>query len=174
MTVSCDFDSPLNTKCIEILSNITRFNANNSDMAKNGTLVETLLKCGKSKVEEDRVWALRSFQNMAADSSSKVILANSKILTLLSICAMRKNDEQEAAVAAIYNLSTEPGKSLTCPTLASCHGMRSNRANRDTSFVLGAVVPITNTRNVIATLVHLAHNPNASPQVQKNVVRSTG
>lgn len=110
MTVSCDFDSPLNTKCIEILSNITRFNANNSDMAKNGTLVETLLKCGKSKVEEDRVWALRSFQNMAADSSSKVILANSKILTLLSICAMRKNDEQEAAVAAIYNLSTEPGK----------------------------------------------------------------
>lgn len=45
--------------------------------------------------------------------------------------------------------------------------MRSNRANRDISFVLGAVVPITNTRNVIATLVHLAHNPKASPQVQR-------
>ncbi len=70
MTVSCDFDSPLNTKCIEIICNITRFHANNSDMARNDILVETLLKCGKSKVVADRVWALRSFQNMAADSSS--------------------------------------------------------------------------------------------------------
>jgi hypothetical protein len=90
-------------------------------MARNDVLVETLLKCGKSKVVADRVWALRSFQNMAADSSSKVILANSKILTLLSICAMRKNEEQEAAVAAIYNLSTEPSKSLRAPRLLPCH-----------------------------------------------------
>lgn len=110
MAVSCDFDSPLNTKCIEILCNITRFHANNADLARNAVLVDTLLKCGKSKVEEDRVWALRSFQNMTSDSSSKTILATSKILTLLSICAMRKNEEQEAAVAAIYNLSTEPSK----------------------------------------------------------------
>lgn len=34
-------------------------------------------------------------------------------------------------------------------------------------FLLGAVVPITNTRNVVATLVHLAHNPKVSEKVQK-------
>ena len=52
---------------------------------------------------------------------------------------MRKDyDEQVAAVAAIYNLSTEPG----------------------------AVVPLTNTRNVVATLVHLAHNAATTPDVR--------
>jgi len=111
MTISGEFGCPLNTKCIEILCNITRFHANTAEMARNDVLLETLLKCGKSKAVEDRVWALRSFQNIAADSSSKVILANARILTLLSICAMRQGDEQEAAVATIYNLSTDPSKS---------------------------------------------------------------
>lgn len=110
MTVSRDFDSPLNTKCIEIVCNITRFHANTSEMARDDVLLATLLKCGKSKSVDDRVWALRSLQNIAADSSSKVILANGKILTLLSICAMRKGEEQVAAVATLYNLSTEPSK----------------------------------------------------------------
>jgi len=114
MTVSRDFGSPLNTKCIEIICNITRFHSNNAALARDDVLLETLLMCGKSKAVPDRVWALRSFQNIASDPSSKVILANSKILTLLSICAMRKCDEQEAAVATLYNLSTEPSK--FCPT----------------------------------------------------------
>lgn len=112
MTVARDFESPLNTKCIEIICNITRFHANTPAMARNDALLETLLKCGKSKLVDDRVWALRAFQNIAGDSSSKAILANGKILTLLSICAMREGKEQEAAVAAIYNLSTEPSKCL--------------------------------------------------------------
>lgn len=53
---------------------------------------------------------------------------------------MRKDyDEQLAAVATIYNLSTEPG----------------------------AVVPLTNTRNVVATLVHLAHNAVSTPDIRR-------
>jgi hypothetical protein len=117
MAVSRDFDSPLNTKCLEIVCNITRFHANTAEMARNDVLLETLLKCGKSRSVDDRVWALRSFQNIAGESSSKVILANGKILTLLSICAMRMGDEQEAAVATIYNLSTEPSKSSKVPAV---------------------------------------------------------
>jgi len=82
---------------------------------------------------------MRSFQNIASEATSKVILANSRILTLLSICSMRSDyEEQLAAVACLFNLSTEPG----------------------------AVVPLTNTRNVIATLVHLAHNAVATPEIR--------
>lgn len=114
IAVSGNFDSPLHTKCIEILFNITRFPANNAEMSRDGMLVDTLCKCGKSKTVEDRVWALRALQNMASDSAGKVILANSKILTLLSICAMRQDEEQAAAVAALYNLTTEPGKCRQC------------------------------------------------------------
>ena len=138
--VSKEFDNPIHTKCIEILCNFSRFPSNAADMARNDALVNTLLKCGKSKKLEDRIWTLRTFQNIASDSTSKVILANSRILTLLSICAMRKDyDEQVAAVAGLYNLSTEPG----------------------------AVVPLTNTRNVVATLVHLAHNTVSAPEIRK-------
>jgi hypothetical protein len=122
-----------------MLCNLTRFPPNNSNLARNNALVETLIKAGKSKLLEDRVWSMRSIQNLSSDSTSKVILANSRILTLLSICAMRKDhEEQAAAVAALYNLSTEPG----------------------------AVVPLTNTRNVVATLVHLAHNAVSATDVR--------
>lgn len=137
--VSKEFENPIHTKCIEIICNISRFPSNTADMARNDALINVLLKCGKSKKLEDRIWALRTFQNIASDSTSKVILANTRVLTLLSICAMRKDyDEQVAAVAGLYNLSTEPG----------------------------AVVPLTNTRNVVATLVHLAHNTVSTAEVR--------
>jgi hypothetical protein len=110
MTISCNFDSPLHTKCIEIICTLTRFPANTPQMARDDVLVDTLFKCGKSRTVEDRVWAMRALQNMASHSANKIVLANSKILTLLSICAMRQDDEQVAAVATLYNLSTEPGK----------------------------------------------------------------
>jgi hypothetical protein len=46
--------------------------------------------------------------------------------------------EKEAAVAALYNITTEPS----------------------------AVVAVTNTENVIATLVHLAHSPDSNPNIR--------
>ena len=137
--VSVEFENPIHTKCTEMICNLTRFPANAARLTRNSALLDALARAGKSKSLDDRVWALRSFQNLAADSSSKAILANSQVLTLLSICSMRKDyDEQVAAVAAIYNLATEPG----------------------------AVVPLTNTRNVVATLVHLAHNSDTAPDVR--------
>ena len=140
VSVSREFDNPIHTKCLEIVFNLTRFPSNASTLARNDDLIETLLKCGKSKLLEDRVWCMRSFQNLTADSASKVLLANGRVLTLLSICSMRKDtSEQGAAVAALYNLSTEPG----------------------------AVVPLTNTRNVVATLVHLAHSAVSEPEIRQ-------
>jgi hypothetical protein len=138
--VSIEFENPIHTRCIEMICNVTRFATNTAHLARNSALIDTLVKCGKSNNLDDRIWSMRSFQNIASDSTSKVILANSRILTLLSICSMRKDyEEQVAAVAAIYNLSTEPG----------------------------AVVPLTNTRNVVATLIHLAHNAASTPEIRK-------
>jgi hypothetical protein len=48
------------------------------------------------------------------------------------------HEEKLAAIAAVYNLSTEPG----------------------------AVVPLTNSKNVVATLVHVAHNPESTSEVR--------
>lgn len=106
---------PIHTKCVEILCNLTRLPGNTAAMSRNDALIDTLVKNGKSKLSEDRVWSVRALQNISSDATSKVIIANCRILTLLSICAMRKgDDEQGAAVAALYNLSTEPGKYLAC------------------------------------------------------------
>ncbi|KAL7490157.1 hypothetical protein ACHAW6_015905 [Cyclotella cf. meneghiniana] len=134
------FDNPLHTRCIEILCNLTRFPSNNTRLAAMSKFVDTLLTCGKSKIPEDRLWAIRAMQNLCSDASSKVMLATSPILTMLSTSAMRKEyDEQCAAVGALMNLSTEPG----------------------------SIVPLTNTKTVVATLVHLAHSPNTPAAVRK-------
>lgn len=92
----------------------------------------TMLSLGKSEVDEDRLISLQVFQNLSADQASKSKMAIDAVLTFLTSCAVRKDDaEREAAVSTLQNISTEPG----------------------------AVVAITNTKNAIATLVHLAHSP---------------
>jgi len=133
IAVAKDTDS-IHTRCLEILCNLTRFPSNNAKLVNNIDLIECLLKCARSKMLENRVWSMRSFQNLTSEALCKTILATPTILNALSVSAMRSGDEQQAAVGAILNLSTEPK----------------------------AVVPITNTRNVVATLVHLAHSQDSS------------
>ena len=62
------------------------------------------------------------------------------MLSVLSTAVMRKDyEEQFAAVGASMNLSTEQG----------------------------LILPLTDTKTVVATLVHLAHSPNTPSSVQK-------
>ncbi len=62
------------------------------------------------------------------------------MLSVLSMAALRKDyEEQFAAVWALQNLTTEPE----------------------------SIVQLTNTKTVVATLVHLAHSPNTPSSVQK-------
>jgi hypothetical protein len=141
MAVTHEHDNPIHTKCLEIVCNLSRFPANAPSLTRFPGLVDTLVAASDSpeNVEDDRVHALRTLQNMSADSSSKTLLATEAVLSSLSAAALRSgNDEKEAAVAFLYNVSTEPG----------------------------AVVSITNTKNVVATLVHLAHHPESSPNVR--------
>ena len=131
--------NPIHTKCLEILSNLTRFPTNNGHLSRHEAVVETLVIAASSPLTEVRMSALRSLQNMSADPSSKAILASSAVLNLLTASAMRKDvSEKEIAVAALYNITTEPS----------------------------AVTAITNTKNVVATLVHLAHSPDSSSEVR--------
>jgi hypothetical protein len=139
VVVSREYDDPIHTKCLEILCNMTRFPSNNEIMAKYPGLIDTLVMSGRAKTDLDRVWALRTLQNLSSDVAGKTVLANSVVLELLSLSVMRKNtEEQVAATATLYNLSTEPG----------------------------AVVPMTNTKNVVATLVHVAHSPDSPSNVR--------
>lgn len=132
-------DDPLHTKYLEILCNLSRFPANNGIMAKFHGLVDGLVVTAGSEDVLDRVWSLRVLQNLSSHVAGKTVLANRSVLELLSYSAMRETlDEQKAATATLYNLSTEPG----------------------------AVVPLTNTKNVVATLVHVAHNPDSSSEVR--------
>jgi len=137
--LSCVFDSPLHARCIEMMCNFSRFPSNNARLAGMPLVVETLLLCGKSKINEDRMWAIRTIQNLCSDASSKVGLATHEVLTLLTSAAMRNEyEEQHAAVGALMNVATEPG----------------------------SLVHIMNTKTVVATLVHLAHSPNTPGAVR--------
>ncbi len=132
-------DDPMHTKCIEIMCNLTRFPANNEVIPKFPGLVDSLvINCGSSD-DMDRIWSLRVLQNLSSHVEGKTVLANQVVLELLSFSIMRENiEEQLAATATLYNLSTEPG----------------------------AVVPLTNSKNIVATLVHVAHNPESSSEVR--------
>ena len=138
--VAREVNHPIHTKCLEILSNLSRLPANNSILTRFDGLVDTLVQASNSAKAENRIFALRTLQNMSADTKSKTLLATSPgVLNLLTSCAMRKDlEEKDIAIATLYNLSTEPG----------------------------AVTAITNTKNVVATLVHLAHSPDSSSHVR--------
>ena len=138
--VSREYENPIHTKCLEILCNMTRFQENNTVMAKYPGLVDALVVSGNAKSDADRLWVIRTLQNLSSCVAGKTVLASHTVLTLLCVCVMRKGhlDEQIAATTTLYNLSTEPG----------------------------AVVPLTNTENVVATLVHVAHSPDTATRVR--------
>ena len=132
-------DHPIHSKCLDILCNISRLQVNNSILTRFDGIIGTLVSAAMSSKAENRIAALRTLQNMSADPSSKTVLATSQVLNLMTSCAMRKDmDEKDIAVATLYNITTEPG----------------------------AVTAITNTKNVVATLVHLAHSPDSSSDVR--------
>lgn len=139
MIVAMDFENPIHSKCIEVLRNLTLFPGNNSLLTRWDGVVHTFVEAAGSAEVEDRVSALRALQNLSGDASSRALLASKPVLNLLTTCALRKEpEEQKAAVAALYNITTEPS----------------------------TVVAITNTKNVVATLVHLAHNPESASEIR--------
>jgi hypothetical protein len=138
-TVAREVGHPIHTRCLEIILNLTRLPANNSILARFEGLIDTLITASNSVIAENRLLALRSLQNISADPASKPLLASGPVLNLMTSCAMRKEPvEKETAVATLYNITTDPS----------------------------SVTAITNTKNVVATLVHLAHSPDSTSEVR--------
>jgi len=131
VSVSYNLENPLHTRCLEILCQLTRFPYNNPILARKPSFVDGIIFWSKSAHDTDRVYSMRILQNLTSDLSNRGLLATPSLLESITASAMRNGYEQESAVAALVNLTTEP-----------C-----------------AIVPITSTKHVIATLVHIAHNP---------------
>eukprot|EP00536_Pseudo-nitzschia_multiseries_P009960 jgi/Psemu1/306940/fgenesh1_kg.290_\ len=140
--VACckEIHNPIHTKCLEILANLTRFPHNNAILVCYPGLVDMLMINGsRDEDDADRLWAMRNFQNLSSDPSAKVKLAFPAVLELLSANMMRPiYAEQLASASAMLNIATEPG----------------------------TVVSLTNTKNVVATLVHVAHSPTSLAEVR--------
>lgn len=139
MHVARDNTSRLHGKCLEMLCNVSKLPGNTAMMTRFPGMVDTLVSSGYSRETMDRIWSLRTLQNLTSNASSKAQLATSTLLTLLINCVTSKNTgEQHAAMATLLNLSTDPS----------------------------AVVPITSTKNVLATLVYLAHHADSTSDIR--------
>ena len=139
LVVGEKFNDPIHTRCLELICMVTRFPGNNAALARRDGVIDTLLRCAKSKTDEDRNWSLLSLQNLTSEASNKIPMAASAILKQLRVSSLRYDNmtEQIAALSAFVNISTEPG----------------------------TVVPLSSAPNVVATLITLAHSSESSKEV---------
>ena len=139
LVVGEKFNDPIHTRCLELICMITRFPGNNATLARRDGVIETLIRCAKSKSDEDRNWSMLSLQNLTSEASNKIPMAETSVLKQLRISALRcdNTSEQIAALSALVNISTEPG----------------------------TIVPLSSTPNVVATLITIAHSSESSKEV---------
>jgi hypothetical protein len=119
---------------------LTRFPGNILALSRSSEVFDALCTCGTSSIDEDRLWTMRSLQNMTADATCKSRLATDTIIDLLrdSILKLELKDEHEAAISALSNLCTDAS----------------------------TIVKISNSKSVIPTLINVAHTAEYSPEVQ--------
>lgn len=129
----------MHSRCLEILCNLTRLPANNEILAEHPSVVPVMLRLSTSEKAEDRVWALRMLENISASKAGKQVLVSTFALELLSMSVLRTQvEEQKAAMAALFNLSTDPG----------------------------CLMAITSTRDVLSSLVLVAQDMNTMSDVR--------
>jgi hypothetical protein len=100
-------------------------------------VTKVLVTSGKTNGLDERLYALRSFQNISAVcTESRVILATDSILSLLVSAALEgATEEQEIALGTIFNLALEPG----------------------------TLVNLTNTKNFTAVMINVVNSKETSP-----------
>ena len=137
--VCAESDFEARAKSIEILCNLTRLPSNQKLLSSNENIIQSLTACLKSFLADDRKWAARALQNICSDQNSKVLIAKQPLLKALGLSALSQEaDEQYASVAALLNLSCEPG----------------------------VVTAMSNTKNVVSTLIHLTYHTSSPAQVR--------
>lgn len=139
LILSQKFEHAMHSRSLEILCNLTRLPSNNEILAEHPSVVPVMLRLSTSGNEEDRVWALRMLQNISASKAGKQVLVSTFALELLSLSILRAQaEEQKAAMATLFNLSTDPG----------------------------CLMAITNTRDVLSSLVLVAQDMNIMSDVR--------
>ena len=135
-----EVDSPIRGRCFEIMANMTKFPGNGPKLATCSEAIEALSEGATSQNDDDRIWALRSLQNITADAPNKVEIATASFLEIISNCAVRLEieDEQDAAISILLNLSTEPG----------------------------TIVQFTSSKSFISSLVQIVNNDDYDPDIQ--------
>jgi len=137
--VCAESDFEARAKSIEILCNLTRLPSNQKLLSSNENIIQSLTACLKSSLADDRKWAARALQNICSDQNSKVLIAKQPLLKALGLSALSQEaDEQFASVAALLNLSCEPG----------------------------VVTAMSNTKNVVSTLIHITYDTSSPAQVR--------
>jgi hypothetical protein len=129
-----DFEeSQAHTCAVKFLANLSRHRLNTKLMVfQERTVIMALVRATYSPIEETRLFACYALQNLTHDQSCRQELASVDGLVTTLCCRCRyadAEDERLAAISALKNLCDEPAN----------------------------LIPLTNTPECIATLMHLAH-----------------
>lgn len=126
-------ESPAHVLAMKFLANLTRHRQNTKLLVFNERdAVPAIIKAANAEHEETRLYACLALQNLAQDKSCRQELAGADgLVTVLCRRGRYAESEEErlAAIAAIKNLCDEPAN----------------------------LIPLTNTPECIATLMHVAH-----------------
>ncbi|KAL7555554.1 hypothetical protein ACA910_013032 [Epithemia clementina (nom. ined.)] len=126
-------DSPSHLLAVKVLAALTRHRLNTKILVfKQRDVVPALVNATTSKNDSTRLFSCYALQNLAQDKSCRQELAVSPglISAICDRCRKAKPEEERlAAISAIKNLCDEPAN----------------------------LIPMTNTPDCIATLMHLAH-----------------
>ncbi|GKY93694.1 hypothetical protein MPSEU_000336600 [Mayamaea pseudoterrestris] len=126
-------DSPCHVLAVKFLANLTRHRQNTKLLVfQEREAIPALIKAANSESDESRLYACFAIQNLAQDSGVRQELAGADGLVKV-LCRRGRyaqaEEERLSAVTAIKNLCDEPAN----------------------------LIPLTNTPECIATLMHLAH-----------------
>ena len=80
-----EVDSPIRTRCFETMTNITKFPGNGPYLGNCPEVIKALSEGATSDNDDDRIWALRSLQNITAEAPNKVELATPSFLEIVSV-----------------------------------------------------------------------------------------
>jgi hypothetical protein len=126
-------ESPSHTLAVKLLANLTRHRLNTKMVVfKHQIIVPALVVAVEAINDETRLYACYALQNLSQDKSCRQELAITDNL-ITALCnrsrEARAEEERLAAVSALKNLCDEPAN----------------------------LIPLTNTRDCISTMMQLAH-----------------
>jgi hypothetical protein len=133
---------PIGGRCMEILAHLSRLPSNADFLSSVPGIHDAVSSCGLSDNEDERIWGLRTLQNLSAFSSQKGNLLTHEIVRFLckSMNSIESEEEYSTAVAIVTNFCTDPS----------------------------AVVHLTNAKGILFSIINVANSPEYHPEVQYN------